>query len=371
MGLLIVSVIVAYSLFVIVVGFGVYVLLKQRYTFIEKSAEQEVSVIIPFRDEAERIRPLLQSIKTLNYPLDKFEVIFVDDHSSDESIDIINELLSKQRIKYKVLSLPSEFSGKKSAIEFALFHANTDYVLFTDADCELSPLWLKSMVNTAINTNAEMVLGPVAMTGNSTVAKFQIAEFLSLQFLTIGTAGINRPVLSNAANMLIKLETLNEFDDPFRRQVSSGDDVFLMEKLRQNNKTLAFSIDSRSLVKTPACEKISDLLIQRSRWLSKTKRYDFNFSLLVASFFGVLQILVFLVMLFALIAKLWLLFLGVFLAKFLFDFISVKGVAFLYQTKVSFISISILSLVYPLWTIFSSLISFIIEPVWKGRIVKV
>src|SRR5699024_1765330 len=47
------------------------------------------SVIVPFRNEADNLPTLLDSIKTLDYPIDLFEFILVDDSSSDDSQTLI------------------------------------------------------------------------------------------------------------------------------------------------------------------------------------------------------------------------------------------------------------------------------------------
>ncbi len=47
-----------------------------------------ISIIIPFRNEAKNISKSIASIEQLNYPRDKFEVIYVDDNSEDGSLSI-------------------------------------------------------------------------------------------------------------------------------------------------------------------------------------------------------------------------------------------------------------------------------------------
>jgi len=358
-----------YSMFIFFILRGISKLSRRRDGI--TCNKPNVSVIVPYRNEKQRIGALFEALKKIEYPLMKLQFIFVNDHSEDDSEIHIDEFAKTSRFTTLLLHLPKGLKGKKAAMELGLIHAKAKYILFTDADCSPNPKWISEMTCFAENTAADMVLGPVWMQGKSIVGKFQEAEFLSLQSITIGTAGFGKAVLSNAANMLIRNDCIQALDDPFRRDISSGDDVFLLDALQKQKKNIRFNFHPAALVVTPTSESVNQLLNQRARWLSKTKKYRLNFSMLIAAIFAVLQCLTFVLFVFLLVSKQWAI-LALFLVfKLVFDHLLFLRVSMRMQIRLRLVFTVLLSLLYPLWTITSSVSAFFISPKWKGRQVKV
>ncbi len=358
-----------YILFVLIILFGLF-RFKQPNHF-RSNEVKEVSLIVPFRNEEKRIQNLLDSLLKIQYPLDSLHIIFVNDHSEDASADIVSQFILKNRFKANLFDLPDGLEGKKAALEYALIHAVGDYTFFTDADCTLPPLWIQTMLKEAILKDADMLGGAVVMTGKSSVAHFQMAEFVSLQAVTLGSAAYNKAVLSNAANMCVKTDVLKALDDPFLRDVSSGDDVFLMDKLQKQSSKVAFCLHPYAVVQTPASESMSELMWQRARWLSKVKKYRLNFSMFVAGLFAGLQFAYLVVFVFLIASAQWLILLAFVMNKIIFDQVLLLQTAQTLKAEKHIFSYLFLSLIYPLWTIFSSIASFIIQPKWKGRKLEV
>src|SRR5690606_38502967 len=90
------------------------------------------------------------------YP--NFEVIVVNDHSTDETENVLQDL-SKSSKKMKFYSLEESYYGKKAALLKGIKMAKNDVFLFTDADCRPSTnLWIKHMMS-AKSQEKELVLG--------------------------------------------------------------------------------------------------------------------------------------------------------------------------------------------------------------------
>ncbi len=90
----------------------------------QKIPREFVSVIIPFRNESENILASLKSIESQLYPIEKFEVIYVNDSSEDNSMEILKENIKK--INIKIISVPNEYSinaHKKRAVRFGIENA--------------------------------------------------------------------------------------------------------------------------------------------------------------------------------------------------------------------------------------------------------
>lgn len=94
-----------------------------------------VTVVVPFRNEAGRLLPLLESVLKQTVPV---RLILVNDHSTDDS-KIIIDRFCKTHPHLDVLVLENKGSGKKTAGITGLKAVQTPWVLMTDADCELLP----------------------------------------------------------------------------------------------------------------------------------------------------------------------------------------------------------------------------------------
>ena len=79
---------------------------------------------------------MLKDLEAQTYPKEKLEIIFVNDHSNDNSI---NELLNHKMQNLRILNLSKNEFGKKKAISFGVHNASGDIILATDADCFLLP----------------------------------------------------------------------------------------------------------------------------------------------------------------------------------------------------------------------------------------
>jgi chlorobactene glucosyltransferase len=113
-----------------------------------------ISVCVPARNEERGIRGCLQSLLDQDYP--NFEVIAVDDHSTDRTGEILRDL-EKENSHLKVLQgqdLPEGWLGKPFALYQAFNIAEGDYLLFTDAD----PIFECHALNTAVGVMREREL---------------------------------------------------------------------------------------------------------------------------------------------------------------------------------------------------------------------
>ncbi|HMB99993.1 MAG TPA: glycosyltransferase, partial [Flavobacteriaceae bacterium] len=197
--------------YLIIIGSFVYGFNKVKDFYLENMlSKTRFSIVIPFRNEALNLPNLLQSIIDLQYPRDLYEIIFVDDESTDNSKEIIDQVLDTKfsnenftRTDIKIISNKRQTnSPKKDAITKAISIAKNDWIITTDADCILPKQWLNSFDEFIQKTNAKCIVAPVIYkTNNMLLEKFQLLSILSLQGSTIGGFGIGKPFLCNGANL--------------------------------------------------------------------------------------------------------------------------------------------------------------------------
>jgi cellulose synthase/poly-beta-1,6-N-acetylglucosamine synthase-like glycosyltransferase len=235
-----------------------------------------VSVIIPFRNESENILKSLNSIESQAYPADKYEVIYVDDSSDDDSF----EKLCKNKINnnIRIISLKSTDSvsaHKKRAVKYGIDNSKGEIIVTTDADCIHSKLWLKNLLST-FEEAVGFVSGPVKfISDESLFSKIQSIEFSGLVLTGAGLIGNNSPSICNGANVAYRKNVfyeVNGFEDHLH--LSSGDDEILMQKIAAEKKyKVVFCINEEAVVSTQPNKNIYQFYQQRKRWASKSLFY--------------------------------------------------------------------------------------------------
>jgi glycosyltransferase involved in cell wall biosynthesis len=99
-----------------------------------------VTIIVPARNEDASIRQALSQLLSLDY--DNYEVIAVNDRSTDRTGEIMDEAASSAGGKLKIIhvhELPPGWMGKAHAMWSAGRQATGDWLLFTDADVMFRP----------------------------------------------------------------------------------------------------------------------------------------------------------------------------------------------------------------------------------------
>jgi cellulose synthase/poly-beta-1,6-N-acetylglucosamine synthase-like glycosyltransferase len=234
-----------------------------------------VTVIVPARNEAANIQSCLHDLLHQDYPQQFLNIVVVDDGSDDETASIAEEI-SKIHSNLQVLRLPNA-GGKKQALQQGIMNASTELIATVDADCRISPNWISSMVARQQSTSAVMVLGPVVLTPASTLfERIQQLEFLAIMGITGGAASLANPIMANGANLLFSKKAFIEAGGYSGTSNPSGDDVFLMLKIKSLG-SVVFAKDARAVVSSKPMPNFSSFWQQRKRWLSKKGSYsDWN-----------------------------------------------------------------------------------------------
>ena len=258
-----------YAALITQLAFGISKMNKQN-AIISTEPKTSFSIIIPFRNESENLPILLDSLDKLNYPLELFEVILVDDESADK-YDLRSTIYDLKIIP----NIRKSNSPKKDAIETAIEIAKHHWIVTTDADCEVPDNWLQVFDAKIQETKAQMCVGSVGYTNDKGfLHDFQNNDFLSLQGVTAGSFGIRKPFMCNGANFAYEkafFKTLNGFEG--NNNLASGDDVFLLQKALKSAPEKITYLGNLNVVMTKSCDSWKALINQRVRWASKTSAY--------------------------------------------------------------------------------------------------
>lgn len=227
------------------------------------SLTTKVSVLIPFKNEASNIPELLNCLSAQTYPESLVELIFIDDHSDDESTAFI----TSQTL------VVNEGKGKKAALITGLRYASGDLIVTIDADCIYGVNWLETLVNAYETSKADLLIAPVTVaTVNTLWEKIQALEFQSLVASAAAAALGRHPIMCNGANLAFQKKLYNAEDDVFNQAYDSGDDMFLMEYAKRKNANIIY-VKSREAMASTKAVSWSQFWRQRFRWTSKSSGY--------------------------------------------------------------------------------------------------
>jgi len=245
-----------------------------------------ISVIIAARNEEKNIRNCIESIFKQSYPANLFEVIVVDDNSTDSTADIVNSFMQSNIM----LITLNNFTGnenlnsyKKKAVETAVSFAKGNLIVTTDADCIVQPEWLETIASYYEESSAVFIAAPVVYAepspGDSVFTKF-LKIFQSLDFMTlqgITGAAVYKKIhnMCNGTNLAYEKKIFYEVNG-FEGidEIASGDDMLLMHKIQKlYPDKIRYLKSTNVVVQTQPAETIKEFMNQRIRWASKADKY--------------------------------------------------------------------------------------------------
>lgn len=264
--------------------------LKPPFRMDGHNSQKGLSIIVPFRNEVKRIDALLNSLSHLQ-GMSEVEVLFVDDHSEDETAKLIRKHLD-ERIDYKILQAKAtDGSPKKAAIIQAVAVSKFYWIATLDADGEISAKWLTT-VREHIKNNPDILVGPISVKAKGDLlGTLQKVEAVGIQQLARGMHGMGRPIIANGANLIYK-KVWFERARPFKNNshIASGDDMFLLKRAVEMRSKIHYMNSSNGLVSVYGEENWNAFFTQRIRWLKKSKSVGLLASNLVGGFISLVNL---------------------------------------------------------------------------------
>lgn len=329
-----------------------------------------VSVVIAARNEEATLPLLLQDLAAQTYPPHLFEVIIVNDYSTDNTALLANGFHGTN-VQMILPDAPPEASSKKTALATGIKGARGELMVITDADCRAGKEWVQTMASFYKEKGAAFVAAPVLFThGNSLLPLFQALDFITLQGITAASVGANVHTLCNGANLAY---TRQAFEDVAGfagiDNVATGDDMLLMHKIWKRHPQKVFYLKSReAIVTTDPMKTWRDFLMQRRRWASKALVYDDVRIVLVLGFVLLFNLLPMALLVAALFNNLyWFHFLLYFLLKTVIERPFVSSVAAFFGQQKLMRSFFLLQPLHVFYTVFVGLVSQFGKYEWKGR----
>ncbi len=335
------------------------------------SEEVDISLVVAARDEVANISALLESAIAQKYPIQSYEVIIVDDHSTDTTAEVVQAYKASSDMNLRLLRAESGHNGKKNALKTGILAAKGSVIATTDADCLLPDLWLKIISEQFSGKNSKLIFGPVAYKAMPGV--FQYWQQWELAAL-IGTGAaswkLGMPNMCNGANMAFDKSTFFElggYSD--NEHIASGDDEFFMHKVYDRYPSqVHFIKDKDAIVETEANTTIKKLFHQRKRWAGKWRFYANKKAMLTAFMVFMINMLLVLVSLSFFFPKVSLsLWFGLLSAKYIAEALFIGQVMKFMGKPCRYGAALLLSVVYPFYAFFFGITGNFGTYEWKGR----
>jgi cellulose synthase/poly-beta-1,6-N-acetylglucosamine synthase-like glycosyltransferase len=245
-----------------------------------------VSVIICDKNEAEWLKHNLKIVLIQQYP--QFEVIVINDQSTDKTIDVLVEFYKRNK-NLKIVNIApgdeKKYQGKKHALLKGLETAMFDTVVLTDADCRpATTVWLAKLVGAYLN-DTKIVLGysPFEKAPGFLNKIIRYENFLTaLQYLGFAQSGL--PYMGVGRNLSYKKEILKGFNGfEKNKNILTGDDDLLINSVASSKNT-EVCLDKDTFTYARPEKTFTGWLNQKKRHLRSGFRYKFIHQLLLFVF---------------------------------------------------------------------------------------
>ncbi len=261
----------------------------------------KISVIVPARNEERNIRRCVEALLAQTYPI--FEVIVVDDRSTDRTGDIL-DWLAAQHERIKIIQgrdLPEGWAGKPYALTQGAAAATGEWLCFVDADTFAKPEALAAVYHGALDTKADLYTIMTAQEMGTFWEKVVLPLIMTALSVGFSPRKVNDPdtkdAIANGQFIFIKREVYEKTGghSAIRESIVEDKDLALLVKDSGYRLIVA---DGRQVASTRMYTSLAEM------WEGWTKNIFFGLrgrkSLLVLGAFGA-----FLALAAALLLPLW------------------------------------------------------------------
>lgn len=231
------------------------------------------SVVIAARNEARNLPDLLRDLDNQIYA--NFEVIIVDDRSTDATSSIVERFAQTNPTRFRLVKqtqVPRGASAKKMALHAGIEASCGELILLTDADCRVLPTWIEGITRAFIAPDVALILGFSELTTNERSTLFerwQACEFLTLVANMAASANLNHAFGASGQNIAYRrqvFDALGGYTSMLHR--IAGDDMLMLEAVRRHPQLgrIVYADDARTYNRTQPHKSWTRFRSQRARW---------------------------------------------------------------------------------------------------------
>jgi len=254
----------------------------------------KVSVVIPVHNESLRMEVLLRSLEKQDYP--QVEYIFVDDRSRDTSAQMLAGFIEQWKQPSARIITLTENPGpnhKQYALARGIEVSSGEFLLFTDADCEIPPHWIQAMVKRMSDKKTGAAIGPVLKRpeGKSFFHLYQCYEHGVRYIYLAGATGLGAAGGGFGNNLILRRASLDMVGGYESIPPSPTEDAALISKIRScSDYKIRAAVGPDVHVITQGESSWKNLINQTLRWNNgglfcpdKITRLNYNFLMITIS----------------------------------------------------------------------------------------
>ena len=271
-GLMVYASIVSLVIFLFVLLFRYFSILVLAYLYITKYTVESyedyypfVSIIVPAFNEGVVLKDSVNSLLELDYP--NYEVIIVNDGSSDNTAEIAESLVGNRKGKksiVKVSLINKANGGKAKALNAGIQYSEAEFIVCMDGDSQLTPDTLKNAVRHFVDPEVGAVAGNVKIENRRTfLTDLQALEYVEGLNMARSAQGQLKQVNIIPGPMGIFRKAALR-DSGYYSSDTFAEDADITLKILASGWKINYEPNSIALTEAPA--KIDQLLKQRYRW---------------------------------------------------------------------------------------------------------
>jgi cellulose synthase/poly-beta-1,6-N-acetylglucosamine synthase-like glycosyltransferase len=242
--------------------------INKKFPRVKDEDLPKATVIVAVRNEEKNIERCLNGLDKLIYTEGKLEIIIADGHSTDSTVEIVNEFI-KDKKRFKIISANAEkenLKGKANAIDSAVRISTGEIILTTDADCEVHPLWVKTICS-YYKDDVGIVNGFTTQTAYNGFSGMQAIDFVYLLIVAAGTINLGYPISCIGNNMSYRKKAYLETGGYEKLPFSVTEDFnLLMAIYRLGKYKIIYPLDKNALITSLPCTSLNELYHQKKRW---------------------------------------------------------------------------------------------------------
>lgn len=255
-----------------------------------------VSILIPARNEALNIEKCMASLLKLDYPKEKLSIFIGEDHSSDETAQLVSNFIAAHP-HFKLVSINQTLGtaqAKGNVLANLMRLVQTEIIFVTDADIEVNPNWIKQLLPKILQDGYAMASGTTLVDGTQLFHKWQGLEWYLGTGYIAGFHQLGIPTTAVGNNMAFT-KTAYEATGGYENMPFSVTEDFQLYAAIRAKGYLTYNESHADSVNISAAQlKVKSFLHQRKRWLMGARALPWYWLLLFglqASFYPSLLVL--------------------------------------------------------------------------------
>ncbi|MFP4528669.1 MAG: glycosyltransferase [Candidatus Kapaibacterium sp.] len=236
----------------------------------ESDYEPRVTVLVPARNEEDKIARCLDSLTRINYPEDKLEIIIVNDRSEDRTSDIIDQFVNKydnmQRIDVVEEIHDKNLRGKPGAIQKGADNATGDLLIMTDADCTVDPEWVRTIATGFSDPEVGFIAAYTHIDPETVFARVQALEWIYMHTMACGGLALGQPLGCYGNNLSVRTKTFREINGYRGVPFSVTEDLALLQHIVRAGYKARYYCHPKATVTTLPEPTFGAYIKQHHRW---------------------------------------------------------------------------------------------------------